>query len=114
MRERYIRIQSPAGGEILIHQEFSATTVKCHWPSLLENSGDWVDIDLVLDSRDYLWAIRCLLEQGLGRVQSTNGEMILESFGGQTKVEISRNHPPSSISYLSDVPPRAFAPDGDD
>src|ERR1700730_5749475 len=70
MRSRYIRIQNPAGGQILINQEYESTTVRCHWPASSESRDDWTDINLMLDSRDYLWAIRHLMEKGSGHIES--------------------------------------------
>lgn len=114
MRERYVRIEAPNGGNISILQGYRSTVVECRWLADAKDGGGWINVNLSLDSRDYLSGIRRLWDNGSGHITSIGGVLILESQGNRTRLTIIQSEPSVAISYLSDLPPHAFGPDLDE
>jgi hypothetical protein len=113
MQERYIEVKNPTGGEITIEQGYTDTAVTCHWPISTGGANDWIDIKFTVDSRDYMWAIRCLLERGRGKVEATGGNLTFESVGSRTRLHVGYDKLLFTATYLCDLPARAFGPDLD-
>ena len=67
-----ILIKHRTEGSIVIDRGPEVTTLTCHWPFDL-STDEWIDINLEMESVEYLWAVRSLLETGTGRVAARRG-----------------------------------------